>query len=213
MAKVSRPVLYGGLLVIAVIAWIATEPGDQGGPASSLKRGRGSSSSGRLEQFTKEDYEARFERLNEAPRNAFNPLVVRKDAGGGLMPNEFPASYTGGEAGWFYTGTVVVNDVPSALVENEVTGEGMYLKVGDRLKKALIAQIAPTYIVVRAAGGQGLRLNLLTDPDTDEGTGMGSGLRNLDVQPVRPDVPGAPRGPIRSEGIAESLDQRNNEES
>jgi hypothetical protein len=196
VAKVSRPVLYGGILGVGVIVWLATTPQ---GPAEGVggKLDRSSSRSRQVQtQFTEEDLKARFDRLNEQPRNAFRPLVARTDKGGKLAPNEFPASYTGGEAGWFYTGTVVVNDVPSALVENEVSGEGLYLTVGESLKSAVIAQITPTYIVVRATSGQTLRLDLLRDVPEE-----GEGIEDLGLEPVRPDVPGGLRGPIRADSL------------
>jgi hypothetical protein len=112
-----------------------------------------------------------------------------------LAPNEIPASYTGGEPGWKYTGTMIVNDVPSALLENEMSGDVLYLMVGDKVKRAVIAQIAPTYIVVKGVGGQSLKLDLLRDLPED-----GEDMRNFGFEPVRPDVPGALRGPIRPGG-------------
>jgi hypothetical protein len=200
VAKVSRPVLYGGVALLGIVAWIATAPSESGGGGGQTLRKRGESGRQVQVQFTQEDRDAfakPFPRLNESPRNAFNPLVAQIDGvGGALAPNEFPANYTGGEAGWFYTGTVVVNDVPSALVENELSGQGLYLKVGERLKNTVIAQITPTYIVVQAPGGQSLRLDLLRDIEEEDG-----GLGELDVQPVRPDVPGSLSGPIRADGF------------
>jgi hypothetical protein len=192
-------VLYGGLLLVGVIAWFATAPQDAPPSGKKLGLGNGRSSSSKAnEKFTQEDLDASFPRLNEQARNAFNPLVARRESGSGgeLAPNEIPASFTGGEAGWFYTGTAIVDDVPNALLENELTGQIEYLNVGDKVKRAVIAQIAPTYIVVTSPGGQNLRLNLLEDAP-DEGVDV----RDLGLAPVRPDVPGALRGPIRSSGL------------
>jgi hypothetical protein len=211
VAKLSRPVLYGGLLLVGVIAWFATAPekSTTSGNKLSLNRNRASSKEAAPE-FTKEDLDASFPRLNEQARNAFNPLVARKESGSGgeLAPNEIPASFTGGEAGWFYTGTTIVDDVPNALLENELTGQIEYLSVGDKVKRAVIAQIAPTYIVVTSPGGQNLRLNLLEDaPDG------GVDVRDLGLTPVRPDVPGALRGPIRSSGFGTDAGPDESEQS
>jgi hypothetical protein len=211
VAKVSRPVLYGGILLLGVVAWFATAPDEPSSTGKKLSLNRGKSTTkGAAEEFTQEDLDASFPRLNEAARNAFNPLVARKESGSGgeLAPNEIPASFTGGEAGWFYTGTTIVDDVPSALLENELTGQIEYLNVGDKVKRAVIAQIAPTYIVVTSPGGQDLRLNLLEDAP-DEGVNV----RDLGLTPVRPDVPGALRGPIRSGGFGTDANPDESEQS
>ncbi len=201
MAKLSRPVLYGGIVLLGMIAWFATAPSGDSAAGTGTKLIRGRTTAAQVQaDITAEDLEAAknpFPRLNEASRNAFNPLVARQEQGatGALAPNEIPASYTGGEPGWKYTGTMIVNDVPSALLENEMSGDVLYLMVGGRVKRAVIAQIAPTYIVVRGAGGQSLKLDLLRDLP-EEGVDNG----NFGFEPVRPDVPGALRGPIRSGG-------------
>lgn len=191
-AKVSKPILFAGILVGAVALIMVTSPSDESGGTSGMTlaelRKGGSQSKKVASAFDEGDVNAKFDRLNEDPKNAFMPLVVRLDAGmsgGGLAPNEFPANFTGGEPGWFYTGTVIENNVPSALVENMTTGEGYYLKVGDALKKSVIAKITPTYILVNGVAGKSLRLDLLADPPEIEG-----GFSNLAVEPVRPDVEG-----------------------
>jgi len=186
-AKISKPVLYSGVLVFVVAIFMMTSPGEPSAPTKSLKDLRAGSGSKRVATaYAKDDLEASFPRLNEQAKNAFKPLVARMEAGltgGGLAPNEFPASFAGGEIGWFYTGTVVEDNIPSALVENQLTGEGMYLLVGQKLGQTVIAQISPTYIVVRDTTGQSLRLDLLRD--TPE---IGDGYGDLLVEPVRPDV-------------------------
>ncbi len=211
MAKVSRPVLYGGIALLGVVAWVATAPADSAGSGSGAKLNRGKTTSRQVQSdITEEDRKASFPRLNEGVKNAFNPLVARQEQGpnGALAPNEIPASYTGGEAGWMYTGTMIVNDVPSALLENQVSGDVLYLMVGQRVKSAVIAQIAPTYIVVRGAGGQSLKLDLLRDNPEE-----GEDISNFGFQPVRPEVPGALRGPIRSGGSAGIADLQLSEQS
>ncbi len=214
MASVSRPVLYGGIALLGAIAWFATAPDDASGIGGSGKLNRGNSASKQVQSdITEEDYKAArnpFPRLNEGTKNAFNPLVARQEQGatGALAPNEIPASYTGGEAGWMYTGTMIVNDVPSALLENQMSGDVLYLMVGQRVKRAVIAQIAPTYIVVKGAGGQSLKLDLLADrAEPGEDTG------NFGFEPVRPDVPGALRGPIRPGGSTGIADLQSSEQS
>lgn len=213
MARPSRAVVYGGLGV-AMLAGVVylSSPTNESGLSASEGRKVGSRSSRQVDKFDERDREARFERLNEPVRNTFRPLVARADVGltgGGLAPNEFPTAYTGGEPGWFYTGTVIVDDVPSALVENQLTGEGLFLRVGENLKRATITQITPTYIVVRGVTGQSLQLDLLRDlpdPGDEEFAGVG-------IEPVRPNVSGQLQGPIGGtpRAITEQQPQRTNE--
>lgn len=191
-AKVSKPVLYAGILVAAVAVIMLSSPqgatNSKTGQTLAELRKNGSTSKKVVSKILPEDEKAKFPRLNEQLKNSFMPLVARLDggmSGGGLAPNEFPAAFTGGEAGWFYTGTVIENNVPSALVENMSTGEGYYLKVGESLKRSVIAKITPTYILVNGAAGKSLRLDLLADPPEIE-----NGFSNLAVEPVRPNVNG-----------------------
>lgn len=193
MAKVSKQLLYGGILVVAVAAFIMTAPQDSEDGGRSGPRSTGRTDSELPDGITQNDYDAEFEPLNESPASAFMPLVARTSRNtGGIEPNEFPPAYAGGEVGWFYTGTVVIDDVPSALVENELTGDGMYLEVGENLKRTTIMEIAPTYIVVKGTTGRSLRLDLLRDlPEP------GDEFDSLEIVPVRPDLNGMLGGPIR----------------
>jgi len=196
MAKTSRPLIYGGILVIAVVAFVMTAPKSSDDAGSPGPR-RGPAADRLPDGVFDYDFDAEFELLNESPKNAFKPLVARTSRNsGGIAPNEFPAEYADGEPGWFYTGTVVIDDVPSALVENELTGDGMYLEVGEYLKRTTILEIAPTYIVVKGLTGKSLRLDLLRDlPEPgDEFDGLFEGL---EIAPVRPDLSGVLGGPIR----------------
>ncbi|MCH7945411.1 MAG: hypothetical protein IIC73_05270 [Armatimonadetes bacterium] len=193
MAKVSRPLVYGAVLVVAVAAFVMTTPknaedGDGPGPRRGAR-----STAGPPTGIFDYDYDAKFEPLNESPENAFMPLVARtRRNSGGIEPNEFPPAFAGGESGWFYTGTVIIDDVPSALVENELTGDGMFLKVGENLKRTMISEITPTYIVVTGTTGRSLRLDLLRDlPEP------GDEFEGLVIEPVRPDLDGVLGGPIR----------------
>ena len=193
MARVSRPMMYGAILVVAVAAFVMTTPKDADDRDGPDPRRAARSAAGPPTGVFDYDYDAEFEQLNESPNNAFMPLVARTSRNsGGIAPNEFPAEYAGGESGWFYTGTVIIDDVPSALVENELTGDGMFLKVGENLKRTTISEIAPTYIVVTGTTGRSLRLDLLRDlPEP------GNEFEGLVIEPVRPDLSGVLGGPIR----------------
>ncbi len=187
----SRPFIYGGVVVVAIAGFLLTGP-VKPTASNEVKKPKKSSSASKKIDFTVEDFEAKFVPVNSGLKNAFVPLVARSVSGssGGLAPNEFPTSLTNGEAGWFYTGTVIVDEVPSALIENEKTGEGMYLKVGEKFKSTMITEIAPSYIVVSTSSGRPIRMNLLEDtPEFDE-----TPFPNVSVEPVRPVTPSGPIG-------------------
>ena len=193
MAKPSRPLIYGGLFVFALAAYFMTEPQSSDGEDRSGPRRGANAGDGLPDGVFPYDFDAEFPALNESPKNAFMPLVARtRRNSGGIEPNEFPPAYAGGESGWFYTGTVIIDDVPSALVENQLTGDGMYLHVGEYLKKTTISEIAPTYIVVKSTTGRSLRLDLLRDLIEP-----GDEFDGLMIEPVRPDLSGILGGPIR----------------
>lgn len=187
----QRLMIYGGLVVVAIAGFVLTSP-VKPTESETVNRASKGRSSTKKSVFTEEDLSARFGPVNMRLKNSFVPLVARTGMGsaGGLAPNEFPTSLTSGEKGWFYTGTVIVDDVPSALIENEQTGEGYYLKVGEAFKEAVITEIAPSYIVVSTPNGRPYRMNLLDDsPELDDAPFTG-----VTVEPVRPVTPTGPIG-------------------
>ncbi|HXH61284.1 MAG TPA: hypothetical protein VNI20_07985 [Fimbriimonadaceae bacterium] len=212
MAKASRGTIYGilGVVVVAALVFVSS-PSTKSG-LSATKPKSGSRASAKDDKFDERDRTATFDRLNEPIKNTFRPLVARADvgvSGSGLAPNEFPSAYTGGERGWLYTGTVIVDDVPSASVENQTTGEGYFLKVGEHVKGATISQIAPTYIVIAGINGQSLRLDLLREKPSPGDVAYTA----TTVAPVKPNVTGPLTGPIGTAptGTNEQLTPRNNE--
>ncbi len=186
--KYERPIIYGTIAIVAIAGFWFTreEPPATGSKRPTPRLGASQSTAEVPDGFTQADFDAEFPALNESLNNAFKPVVARSGSGyggSGLAPNEVPASYTGGEPGWFYTGTAIIDDVPTALMENASTSEGLFLKVGEKLRKATIIGIAPTYIQVRGVGGQTLTLDLLADPlDPDEE------IEGIGFQPVVPDM-------------------------
>lgn len=211
MAKIPKPLIYGGIGAIILTAVILNSPEPDGGvQAGRQNRGSGRTSSKVDERFTEDDYNYVVARLNESLKNAFIPLVSREGSGSGsgLMPNELPSSFTDGEPGWLYTGTVEVNGVPSTLLENKVTGDGMYLKVGEKLKRTMITKIAPTYIEVESYTGRTWTLYLLRDlPDPDDD------FYGLEIEPVRPNVGNELSGPMRGVGATGTSVPRTSEQS
>ncbi len=182
MAKTNRTWLYIGVLVVGVIGFILTEPPDIAGRSTTRKKPQVKKDAV-TETFTKEDYEAKFDRLNEPIKNSFKPLIVRNSGSksdGALLPNQIPIIFTDDEGIWFYTGTAVIDQVPTALVENRTTGEATFLKVGQRWKRSSVTRITPTSLSLAGPNGNALTLELMADPEiSDDFTGM-------NVEPLNP---------------------------
>lgn len=166
MAKVSRPVLYTALLgVLAYAVVVYTEPDSKRAPA---KPKRTTVASPANAQFTKEDYDRRFDSYDAELRNAFKPGIVRL-GGDSLLAQRLdglPTALTGGDPNWRYTGTATIDGVRVALIENSVTSEGVFLHEGESWKQAVLTKIDDEAIVMVGPGG-GVRRIRLGEPDVD----------------------------------------------
>ncbi len=185
MAKISRPVIYVGLAAIGIAAWLLTEKKET---PTTIPKGRTSIArvATATGAFTEEDYKAEFARLNEPIRNAFNPLIKASPKslpGLGGPSNAVPASFANGEANWIYTGTAIVDDVPTALVENTGSGEGVFLKQGEAWKTSRVQRITPDTLTLGNNQGQTFTMRLYFEP-----------IQNDILPEVRPIQPGPPPG-------------------
>lgn len=136
--------------------------------------------------FRPEDYTAQFPAVNNAARNSFRPLIVRKDPSLSSIPtisNEIPSAFTGGEAGWMLTGISEVNGAKSALVENKSTGEGVFLAAGETFRVARVLTITEDSMVLQGPEGITRTIRMPVDLDMPEG--------DVSVTPLP--LPGLPR--------------------
>lgn len=200
MAKLSRPVMYGGLLVLVVAAYAFVQGGDA--PSKGGFKGTSAKSSSKSKDIdlTKEDYSAKFAEPHVQVRNVFMPLVMRaggKGGPGGIGgPVNIPSELTLGEQNWAYTGMAEVNSIPQALVENTVTGDGVFLKQGERWKDATVFQITPDVLTLIAADGVRYEVKVLGSQDPVLGT-PAPGFQPLAVAPAA-----GLQGPIGAAGAA-----------
>jgi hypothetical protein len=207
MAKLSKPVLWLAIFGCLAVCYMVLNPGDPP-PARKVKKTiTASSSSDRLATYTPEDYKAKFPPLNTTVRNAFKPIVARVNKlDAPVGPTGIPSELTGGEANWTYTGSVEVDGVVQALLENPTTGEGEFVKVGDTWKKARVMQITGTVIVLQGPAGIAKTVKLqgteLTAPPVAAGIGVAPArvpaplqgqIGTLSVQPDATGI-GAPTG-------------------
>lgn len=188
----GRLLMYGGILALGVAGYIMTEPTPTPRRTSSGRKPPVNSGSNKTasELFTDEDYNTKFARLNAPVKNSFRPLVMPSSARsttglGALLPNEIPADFTDGKTKWLYTGTAIVDGAPMALVENPETGEGEFIKVGQRWKNAIVRKITPTSLALEGPNGRARTLQLMQDPVEDETT-----LAGMEVRPATPNIGG-----------------------
>ena len=166
----NRLVMYvvGGLGLFAIL-WFATAPST---PSTATKKlaPRRLPASTTDDQFTEEDYKARFPALTViSAKDSFKPLVYRKDVAsknGTSTLNAIPADFAEGDGNWVYTGTVTTDGVPEALFENKTSGEGVFLEHGAHWKKAVVEQISPTTVLL--SGPSGTKLLELINPEPTE---------------------------------------------
>jgi len=164
--------VVGGLALFGIL-WVATSPN---APANSPKKlvTRKLPASTTDDQFTAEDYTARFPALSTASvRDTFKPLVYRKDVAsknGTSTLNAIPADFAEGDANWVYTGTVTTDGVPEALFENKTSGEGVFVQHGAHWKKAVVEQISPTTVLLSGPSGTKLLELVNPEPTEDKGT-------------------------------------------
>lgn len=175
MAKVNRIWIYVGVVTVGIAGWILTEPEPPvTTEKTTAKRSTARGATAKQTVFTKEDEQAQFARVNDLPGSAFSPLVSRKNAkssNNNLLPNQIPPSFVDGDATWFFTGSVVVNTVPSALVESTARNEGVYLKVGERFKQFTVTSISQSTLTLAGPNGSTAKLVIIENrPIVDIGT-------------------------------------------
>jgi hypothetical protein len=188
--------MYGGLVVVAVAAYFLTQ---SSGPAKKLTSTQQDSKTLKSKQsdLTKEDYVATYPAVTPRVRDIFMPLVARTGRGGGGepgAPSGIPPELTRGEGNWFYTGMAEVNTVPQALVENTSTGDGVFLKQGERWRDCTVFQITPDVLTLLGPEGVKYQVKVLdvqvqtpsastevkplaVSPNANGGGNSGSGLQ------------------------------------
>jgi hypothetical protein len=159
VVKVSRPIVYTLVLgAVAYAAVILTEPEEK--RAKPKMPRLAAKTTDRNALVTEEDYKAKFVALNESPRNAFKPLVVRRSATPASIPAGLPAGLTGGDPNWTYSGMAEQDGVRTALLENIKSGEGVFLREGESWQGLRVARIEAESLTVSGGDGAAITLRL-----------------------------------------------------
>ncbi len=169
--RLSKPVQYlviGALILVAYFAISSAFPGDAA--IASKKPTHKKVTSSKKDNYTEEDYSAKFAPINVALKNSFKPLVAKAGPGdlAGAAPlalNAIPNAFVG-EANWTYTGTVVIDGVEQVLFENRSSGDNVFLRNGQRWKGVSVSNITQDSVTLSAPSGQTVVLHLLTEDDT-----------------------------------------------
>lgn len=178
---------------IAGFVLTAPEATSQAGPKKAPVKKKSTS---KLSVFTEEDEKAEFAPVQVEFKNAFMPIVKRE--GGKLSDsdgaaNAIPRDFAGSD-GWVYTGSAEIDGAPSALLENRTTGDGVFLKAGERWKSCSVVKIMPDSVVLRGPTGT-KTFTLVSDEPIARGRSGGS------VPPAAVNVPNNMRGNINPNGM------------
>lgn len=186
MAKVSRPVIYTAVLgAVAYGVVILTEPDTPNRTNRPRPAATAQSNIRTSDLIQQEDYNANFPRLLGAPRDSFRPLVVRASGTTPLSAarlDAVPAAFAGGDPNWRYTGNASIDGVSVALLENDATGDGVFLRVGEAWKRLVLTAIEPEAIVLTGPGGAVRRVRLGI-PEFEDPTAGPAGVAPLAVTP------------------------------
>ncbi len=185
--KISRPVLYMLLGSVAIGGYVFTNP-DSVARKGATKKKTATVASNLPEGFTEADLTAKFDRIPEPVKDAFVPIVVRTNSGGAetaLSPNAVPSVLTGGDPNWVYTGMAEIDGIPMGLLENKVTGEGVFLKHSESWKMATVTGISPFSLILVARSGKNYTLTITESENRSSGL-----LANNGFAPVNPNLRG-----------------------
>ncbi len=205
--KKTSPILWLAIAAVGIAAFVMTEP--QATAKSSTTRRNNTTKVATTGLITEADMKAKFDRVNNSPKNAFMPVVKKSVALVNSSPNALPAELTGGESGWAYTGTAAVDGRIQAVVENPSTGQGDFLTVGQTWKKARVVAVTEDSLTLQGSDGQQVTVKM--QEKLSSNSMMAGGFAPVDVSQglrgqigpvtVRPETPGTPpAGTVASEG-------------
>lgn len=188
MPRISKPILYTGLLALGVAAYTMMG-GDTGSRKSSITAARRGSSSKKAEIYLPEDYKARFARVDGGVKNSFSPLVARASIGGIVGPDVVPADLAGGDPNWVFTGSSVVDGASSALFENRVTLESEFVTQGERWRNCTLVGVGDGTAVLASRSGKKVSLRL-ADTSAQYAANAPGAPATGGLQPVNPALSG-----------------------
>jgi hypothetical protein len=192
-SKSGKNLLYyvvGGVVLLGV-GFAMTAPSDDAKATSHAVTKRALPAAASDDQITPQDLEVKFDKITTKPVDAFKPLVYHENTSGGANPNDesaVPTEFTGGEGAWGFTGTVDMDGVEYANIDNSKSGEYAQVKRGDHWKKCTIGEVGPDYVVLD--GPISSKKLLMPTQDTSTVAAKTAPAAS-DGTPVLPDLSGA----------------------
>jgi hypothetical protein len=160
----QKPITWVALVALggATIFALSEDPKPTGGMTVAARKAKTTQKGGVV--FTKEDETAKFERITVPIRNAFNPVIA---SGSGISgtdgaANALPASYTGGDSSWVFTGSVEIDGARQALIENRKSNDGVFLRAGQRWKNCVVKRVLEDSVILDGPSGQ-MTFGLVSD--------------------------------------------------
>ena len=205
--KKTSPVFWIAIIGVGVAAYVFTTPEET--PKAKSTKPNNTRKAATATLITEEDLKAKFERVNNPVKNAFMPVIKKNMGELAQNPSALPAEFTGGESGWAYTGTAEVDGRIQAVVENQSTGQGDFLSVGQNWKKAKVVAVTESTLILEGMSGQQVTVKM--QEKLSSSSMMAGGFAPVNVGPsalsgqigpvaVRPDGAGAPAVTSASEG-------------
>lgn len=199
MSLLKKPIFWIATAVLGYAGYTMTEaPPESGSGIKVTARKPSKPKKTTAIEFTEEDFNAEFDPVNIVVKDSFHPLVVRNGSRlnrSSIAANVIPSTFAGGETGWVYTGNAELEGVATALLENRVTNEGVFVKRGEKWKGAIVTAIYSDSIVLRGEEGETMTFSLVNEQST------ASPVASANLSPMRMNVPGNMSGPIGSQGF------------
>jgi hypothetical protein len=153
VAKISpttRLILFVGIVLIGYFAYQDLSPA----PATTTHHLTVTTQTALADGILPEDLHAHYARYVGGSRDPFLPGVFPPNSGG-----QGDLSGVGKHGGWSLTGINRSNGVASALVENDSTGDSVFLQVGDHWNGLTVDSIGDDSVMLENAFGQQTELS------------------------------------------------------
>jgi hypothetical protein len=185
-------------IIVAAILFYQNEFGQE--PAATAHKTTSSSQAAGADAILPEDLNAHFSAFKSPSRDPFLPEVFPPNSGG-----QGDLSGVGKKGGWSLTGINEVNGVRSALVEDDSTGDSVFLQPGDHWNGLKVIAITDDGVQLENTIGQETRLTFPVPADdsttvtTTTATNPTSAVPGINqISPLPPMPGGGPGGPFGS---------------
>jgi hypothetical protein len=202
MNRLSRPLVYGVLLLLLIVAGALYSQDNSSDTKPPAAKPKSNSPMLASSEFDRLDYVEKFDKPNVKPRNLFQPasqIETAPQTAPSADIDRIPADFAHGEASWIYTGLAEVDGVRMALIENSQTHQGGFVKEGETWKTCHVQGITTeSVILVDSKGNRQVVMRFNPNKPAKEKPTANAGLQPAVVTP-------APSGPIGPNMVINAL--------